>query len=81
MPSCYQDEEILQLSRWACAIEKHYGRPMDIEWAKDGDSGELFIVQAQPETVHSQRTAGVLKTYRLIDKGERLLTGLSVGMP
>jgi len=74
-----QDEEILQLARWACAIEKHYGRPMDIEWAKDGDSGELFIVQARPETVHSQRAAGVLKTYRLIDKGERLLTGLSVG--
>ena len=74
-----QDEEILQLARWACAIEKHYGRPMDIEWAKDGDSGELFIVQARPETVHSQRAAGVLKTYRLIDTGERLLTGLSVG--
>jgi pyruvate, water dikinase len=74
-----QDEEILQLSRWACAIEQHYGRPMDIEWAKDGDSGELFIVQARPETVHSQRAASVLKTYRLIDKGERLLTGLSVG--
>ena len=68
-----QDEEILQLARWACAIEKHYGAPMDIEWAKDGDSGELFIVQARPETVHSQRAAGVLKTYRLIGKGERLL--------
>jgi pyruvate, water dikinase len=74
-----QDEEMLQLARWACAIERHYGKPMDIEWAKDGDSSELFIVQARPETVHSQRAAGVLKTYRLIDKGERLLTGLSVG--
>ena len=78
-PSCCQDEEILQLARWACAIEKHYGKPMDIEWAKDGDSGELFIVQARPETVHSQRAAGVLKTYRLTGKGEQLLTGLSIG--
>jgi pyruvate, water dikinase len=74
-----QDKEILQLARWACSIEGHYGRPMDIEWAKDGDSGELFIVQARPETVHTQRAPGVLKTYRLTAKGERLLTGLSVG--
>jgi pyruvate, water dikinase len=74
-----QDKEILQLARWACIIEQHYGRPMDIEWAKDGDSGELFIVQARPETVHSQRAASVLKTYRLTGKGERILTGLSVG--
>jgi pyruvate, water dikinase len=74
-----QDKEILQLARWACVIEQHYGGPMDIEWAKDGDSGELFIVQARPETVHSQRAAGVLKTYRLTGKGERVLTGLSVG--
>jgi pyruvate, water dikinase len=73
------DEEILQLARWACAIEKHYGKPMDIEWAKDGDSGGLFIVQARPETVHSQRAAGVLKTYRLTGQGEQLLTGLSIG--
>ena len=73
------DEEILQLARWACAIEEHYDKPMDIEWAKDGDSGELFIVQARPETVHSQRAAGVLKTYRLTGKGERFLTGLSIG--
>lgn len=74
-----QDEEILQLAHWARAIEQHYGRPMDIEWAKDGDSGELFIVQARPETVHSLRAASVLKTYRLTGKGTRLLTGLSIG--
>jgi pyruvate, water dikinase len=74
-----QDEEILQLARWACVIERHYGRPMDIEWAKDGDSGELLIVQARPETVHAQRAPGVLKTYRLTATGERLLAGLSVG--
>jgi pyruvate,water dikinase len=73
------DEEILQLARWTCAIEDHYGRPMDIEWAKDGDTGELFIVQARPETVQSRKEASVMKSYRLQDKGKRLLTGLSIG--
>ncbi len=73
------DDEILKLSRWACAIEDHYGRPMDIEWAKDGESGELFIVQARPETVHSQRADGVLKTYRLKGQGQRIVRGVSVG--
>ena len=48
------DQEILTLARWACTIEEHYGRPMDMEWAKDGESGALFIVQARPETVKSQ---------------------------
>jgi pyruvate, water dikinase len=52
---CINDDEVLQLSRFAVAIEKHYGRPMDIEWAKDGESGELFILQARPETVQSQQ--------------------------
>ncbi|WP_208420053.1 PEP/pyruvate-binding domain-containing protein [Paraflavitalea devenefica] len=47
------DAEIDTFARWALQIEDHYGKPMDIEWAKDGDSGELFIVQARPETVHS----------------------------
>ncbi|HEY9624782.1 MAG TPA: phosphoenolpyruvate synthase [Crinalium sp.] len=66
------DAEILQLATWACAIEDHYSQvhdtftPMDIEWAKDGLTGELFIVQARPETVQSQKTATVLKTYRLV---------------
>jgi pyruvate,water dikinase len=73
------DDEILQLARWACAIEEHYGRPMDIEWAKDGESGKLFIVQARPETVHSRRAAAALKVYRRVEDGERLLTGISVG--
>ncbi len=73
------DAEILKLSRWACVIEDHYGRPMDIEWAKDGESGELFIVQARPETVHSQRAAGVLKTYRLKSQGRKIVTGVAVG--
>jgi pyruvate,water dikinase len=74
-----QDDEIVQLARWACTIEQHYGQPMDIEWAKDGDSGELFIVQARPETVQSQDDGSVLKTYHLKQRSDRLLTGLSIG--
>jgi pyruvate,water dikinase len=80
-----QDEEILQLGRWACLIEEHYSQvrgtysPMDIEWAKDGVTGELFIVQARPETVQSQRSKNVLRSYHLQAKGELLLTGRSVG--
>jgi pyruvate,water dikinase len=73
------DDEILQLARWACAIEEHYGRPMDIEWAKDGESGKLFIVQARPETVHSRAATASLKVYSRTEDGERLLTGISVG--
>lgn len=73
------DDEILQLARWAQTIEAHYGRPMDIEWAKDGETGALYIVQARPETVQSRREAGSLSSYRLTEKGERLLTGVSIG--
>ncbi|SDC87843.1 phosphoenolpyruvate synthase [Paraburkholderia lycopersici] len=74
-----QDHEILKLSRWACLIEAHYGCPMDMEWAKDGATGEIFIVQARPETVQSRRDAGALKTWRLGKTGPRLLAGVSVG--
>jgi pyruvate,water dikinase len=73
------DDEVLQLARWACAIEAHYGQPMDMEWAKDGETGELFVVQARPETVQSRRDAGTLKTYKLKTPGHRLVTGLAVG--
>lgn len=73
------DAEILQLARWAVAIEAHYGRPMDIEWAKDGETGALFVVQARPETVQTRREAGHLKSYTLRRKGRRLVTGLSIG--
>jgi pyruvate,water dikinase len=73
------DTEVLQLARWACDIETHYGQPMDMEWAKDGETNQLFIVQARPETVQSRREAGTLKTYRLKNKGRRLVTGLAVG--
>ncbi len=79
------DEEILVLAKWACVIEDHYsekkGRPspMDMEWAKDGLTGELFIVQARPETVQSQKPRDTLETYRLTQKGRVLVTGRSVG--
>ncbi len=73
------DNDILKLSRWAVTIEQHYGRPMDMEWAKDGESGELFIVQARPETVQSRRAAGALRTYRIKSKGKKLVSGWSIG--
>jgi pyruvate,water dikinase len=74
-----KDDEIMQLSHWACLIEKHYGRPMDMEWAKDGNSGELFIVQARPETVQSQKKVAVFNTYTLKQKSKKLLSGLAIG--
>lgn len=73
------DQEIIQLANWACTIETHYKRPMDIEWAKDGETGKLFIVQARPETVQSRIEAASLKTYTLKESGTRLLTGMSIG--
>ncbi|WP_295886182.1 phosphoenolpyruvate synthase [uncultured Thiohalocapsa sp.] len=73
------DEEVLTLARWAVLVERHYDKPMDMEWAKDGETGELFIVQARPETVHSQRTGGTLKTYRLNAAGEGLASGYAIG--
>jgi pyruvate, water dikinase len=73
------DDEILTLARWAVRIEQHYGKPMDMEWARDGQSGELFIVQARPETVQSRRDSGVLESCRIINKGRTLLVGLSIG--
>jgi pyruvate,water dikinase len=73
------DDEVLELATFAVSIERHYGRPMDIEWAKDGVTGELFIVQARPETVQSNLEAGSQLTYRLTERGEVLVTGKSVG--
>ncbi len=78
------DDEILELSRWALLIEDHYSKergqatPMDIEWAKDGRTGELFIVQARPETVHSQKSP-ILRFYQLEESGEVLAEGMAVG--
>ncbi|MFW6115401.1 MAG: phosphoenolpyruvate synthase [Thermodesulfobacteriota bacterium] len=73
------DDEILTLARWACIIEEHYGKPMDIEWAKDGADGDLFVVQARPETVHSLRVGQTLESYILEGTAEPLLTGQAVG--
>ena len=80
-----EDADILTLARWACAIEDHYSRergiatPMDIEWAKDGRSGELFIVQARPETVHSRESSRQFEQFRLRTRGRVLVSGRSVG--
>jgi pyruvate,water dikinase len=82
---CIADDEILTLAGYAIAIEDHYSakagtwRPMDIEWAKDGLDGQLYIVQARPETVASQRKATVLESYALKEKGRVLATGRAVG--
>ncbi|HYD03292.1 MAG TPA: phosphoenolpyruvate synthase [Alphaproteobacteria bacterium] len=79
------DDEILTLAKWACQIEDHYSwkaghfKPMDMEWAKDGKTGELFIVQARPETVQSQKNHNVLETYVLKNKGNVVIKGKSVG--
>jgi len=74
-----KDEEILKLAKWACIIEEHYKKPMDIEWAKDGKSNELFIVQARPETVQSQKNVNFVEDYEMVRKGEVLCIGKSVG--
>ncbi|PSB16974.1 phosphoenolpyruvate synthase [Phormidesmis priestleyi ULC007] len=79
------DDEILTLARWACEIEDHYSTvrglytPMDIEWAKDGITNDLFIVQARPETVQSQKMQNVLRSYELKEKGSALVKGRAVG--
>ncbi|NOR78958.1 MAG: phosphoenolpyruvate synthase [Methanophagales archaeon] len=73
------DDEVLTLARWACIIEDHYGGPMDIEWAKDGITNELFIVQARPETVHSQKDFAISETYVLEEEGTLLAQGEAVG--
>ncbi|TVQ44386.1 MAG: phosphoenolpyruvate synthase [Gloeocapsa sp. DLM2.Bin57] len=79
------DEEVLQLAKWACIIEDHYSQirgvysPMDIEWAKDGETNQLFIVQARPETVQSRKSSTVLKNYQLKETSPILVTGRAVG--
>lgn len=76
---CITDEEVLQLANWATLIEEHYKRPMDMEWAKDGLTGKLFIVQARPETAQSNRDSNFLEEYILREKGRILCSGASVG--
>ena len=82
---CLTDDEILRLAHWTVIIEDHYSanagyfKPMDIEWGKDGRTGDLFILQARPETVQSQKDVNVLESYVLLESGEPLITGTSVG--
>jgi len=87
---CISDDEILKLAEWACIIEDHYSKkagyfkPMDIEWAKDGDgvnvgTGKLFVVQARPETVHSQKDISIARNYVLRERGRVLIEGQAVG--
>lgn len=73
------DAEVTELAKQAMIIEKHYGRPMDIEWAKDGDDGKLYIVQARPETVKSRASATVMERYLLKEKGAVLVEGRAIG--
>jgi phosphohistidine swiveling domain-containing protein len=76
---CLGDEDVLELADYAVKIERHYGRPMDMEWAKDGIDGRLYVVQARPETVASQHNATTLESYQLQGSGEVLVEGRSVG--
>jgi pyruvate,water dikinase len=73
------DDEINKIAGWALIIESHYQKPMDIEWAKDGITGELFILQARPETVHSQKNPLLVKEYKLLKKGDAITKGNAIG--
>ncbi|MBF8746374.1 phosphoenolpyruvate synthase [Pseudomonas putida] len=76
---CLSDDEVNELAKQAMIIEQHYQRPMDIEWAKDGDDGKLYIVQARPETVKSRASANVMERYLLKEKGTVLVEGRAIG--
>jgi len=76
---CISDQDVLTLADYALKIESHYARPMDMEWAKDGLDGQIYIVQARPETVASQRVGNVLEEYRLKEKAQAIILGHAVG--
>ncbi|GEK46106.1 phosphoenolpyruvate synthase [Bisbaumannia pacifica] len=76
---CVHDDQVMDLARQAVIIEQHYQRPMDIEWALDGDDGKLYVVQARPETVVSQQEGGKLERFQLKEKGRTLVTGRAIG--
>lgn len=76
---CLADDEVLELAGHAIAIEQHYGKPMDMEWAKDGTDGRLYVVQARPETVTSQRATTAIERYHLEQRGEVIVEGRAVG--
>ncbi len=73
------DEEVIKIANWALIIENHYQKPMDIEWAKDGITNDLFIIQARPETVHSQKNSLLIKEYKLLNKGTAITQGEAIG--
>src|SRR5205085_1997823 len=73
------EEQILKLGKWAVIIEDHYQRPMDIEWALDGNDGQLYIVQARPETVQARKSGTMLEEYALEERGDVLCQGAAVG--
>ncbi|MCB0542519.1 MAG: phosphoenolpyruvate synthase [Saprospiraceae bacterium] len=74
------DDDVTALGKWCVAIEQHYGKPMDIEWAKDGKTGRLYIVQARPETVHAGSSArAVVRTFKITSKGPKLASGIALG--
>lgn len=73
------DEEILELGRWAVAVERHYGRPMDLEWAKDGSNGLLYLVQARPETIHGGGIQSSFRRYSLKTDASPVLSGVAIG--
>lgn len=82
---CLNDDDVLQLAKWAVVIEEHYSRkngkwtPMDLEWAKDGKTGKLYIVQARPETVQSRKNQNIIEEYSLLEKSAVVAIGKSVG--
>jgi len=73
------DKDIIQLTKWALLIEEHYKKPQDIEWAKDGETGKLYIVQARPETVKTQSSHSVIEEYKLKSKGKLIVVGIGIG--
>jgi pyruvate,water dikinase len=74
-----KDDEVMQIARWALIIEEHYKKPMDIEWAKDGTTNRFFIIQARPETVHSQINPLKISEYKLLNKGKIIVSGEAIG--
>jgi len=74
-----KDDEVLTLAKWACTIEEYYKHPQDIEWAKDGKTGRLFIVQSRPETVHSPQTGNIYEEYEVKTNKKPILTGIAIG--
>ena len=73
------NNEVLKLAGWAVEIEDYYKKPMDIEWAKDGNDGKIYIVQARPETIYKEKTSRILEQYSLGERGEAILTGKAIG--